>query len=289
MRCDFGAAGSRLEASLALLKQLGLPPNVEIVLGELGLLALATGDLGLARVRLEEALTIARSIGDRYGQSGFASNLSEVAHARGDNETALALARQGLTIADADGNASLRAIALVAEGDALQALGQLDEAEAGYRSAGAVYAAQRRTLPGLGPQAGLVEVALRRGGPAEARARAEEILGVLAADAATAACAPSAVYWACWQALRADRDPRAGALLTQAQRWRFRRRRPRALARTPRFMVLCRVRRRSARRTPGRSNSVNSPCSALICVRPVVIVLHGSQLSRATPVAGFCG
>ncbi len=217
MRCDFGAAGSRLEASLALLKQLGLPPNVEIVLGELGLLALATGDLGLARVRLEEALTIARSIGDRYGQSGFASNLSEVAHARGDNETALALARQGLTIADADGNASLRAIALVAEGDALQALGQLDEAEAGYRSAGAVYAAQRRTLPGLGPQAGLVEVALRRGGPAEARARAEEILGVLAADAATAACAPSAVYWACWQALRADRDPRAGALLTQAR------------------------------------------------------------------------
>ncbi len=217
MRCHFGAAETRLEASLALLKQLGLPPNVEIVLGELGLLALALGDIGLARARLDEALTIARSIGDRYGQSGFASNLSEVAHARGDNETALALARQGLAIALADANTSLQAIALVAEGDALLGLGRLDEAEAGYRTAGAVYAGQRRALPRLGPQTGLVEVALRRGDPAEARARAEEILGVLADDAATAACAPAAVYWACWQALSADRDPRAGALLAQAR------------------------------------------------------------------------
>ena len=161
--------------------------------------------------------TIARSIGDRYGLSGFASNLSEVAHVRGDHETALALARQGLAIAEADGNASLRAVALVAEGDALLGLGQLDEAEASYRSANAVYVAQRRALPGLSPQAGRVEVALRRGDPAEARARAEEILGVLAADAATAACAPSAVYWACWRTLTAAKDPRAGALLTQAR------------------------------------------------------------------------
>ena len=217
MRCHFGDAESRLEASLALLRQLGLPPNVEIVLGELGLLALALGDIGLARARLEEALTIARSIGDRYGQSGFASNLSEVAHARGDNEAALALARQGLAIALADANTSLQAIALVAEGNALLGLGRLDEAEAGYRSAGAVYLIQRRALPGLSAQSGRVEVALKRGDPDAARGRAEEILSAFAADASTAAGAPAQVYWACWRALVASGDTRSSATLTQAQ------------------------------------------------------------------------
>ena len=202
---------------VSAIKQLGLPPNVEIVLGELGLLALALGDIGLARARLEEALTIARSIGDRYGQSGFASNLSEVAHARGDNEAALALARQGLAIALADANTSLQAIALVAEGNALLGLGRLDEAEAGYRSAGAVYLIQRRALPGLSAQSGRVEVALKRGDPDAARGRAEEILSAFAADASTAAGAPAQVYWACWRALVASGDTRSSATLTQAQ------------------------------------------------------------------------
>lgn len=55
----YGTAAEHLTSALSIFHEQGLPPNLEIALGELGLLALALGDLSLARTRLEEALTIA--------------------------------------------------------------------------------------------------------------------------------------------------------------------------------------------------------------------------------------
>ncbi|HNH24570.1 MAG TPA: ABC transporter substrate-binding protein, partial [Accumulibacter sp.] len=123
------------EESLALARALGDRTGVGTVVGNLGALAMDTGDVATAHACFEEALAITRETDDLIGVNVWLLNLAFVAATEGATERALALyeeARQGV---EAAGDRPTLGYILNGIGRVLLEAGRADEALGWLRDA----------------------------------------------------------------------------------------------------------------------------------------------------------
>ena len=174
---DYVGAQDSCMQSLALCNLNDDRKRMSCTYGSLGLIALAQGDSANARSHFQQSLSLAESLGDRF---------------------LVGLARRGL------GNVAL------AQGDLEAAAHALAESVALLREVG---------TPALvaEPLAGLARVALARDDAPAALAQIEEVLAHLESGTLDGAEEPMLVYLTCYQALHANADPRAPALLARAR------------------------------------------------------------------------
>ena len=227
------------------------------VLGNLGTLLAEQGDLPGAQSALLQTLTVANVIGDRYMAGITQSNLGFLCIMLGDYAGARRWLAQSLAQLRAIGNRRLEAVSLgnlglvavqqgayaeaqvtyaaclaiaQAIGDAVQAgwaqrgLGNAALGASDLVTAATAYQQALVTLRAIGTPAlvaealaGLAQVALAVGDAPAALAHVEAILTHLETGTLEGAEEPMMVYLACYQALQANGDPRASALLARAR------------------------------------------------------------------------
>jgi predicted ATPase/class 3 adenylate cyclase len=232
---DDAAAVPLLERALELYRELGRRREESFALAELGLAAVATGDLEQGEQRCADALEVARALGDPRATSAALSQLAHVvgelgdhARARALHEEALGLRRRlgdPLLVANAANNLGFAALA---EGDLVRARTALEEALALATDLGdRIHTASARC--------GLGQTALLAGEPDRAAAHltaaldtyvvlgderdaAECISGLAAAAAALGRPSCAAALWAGADALR--HAPATGVAATIESRYR---------------------------------------------------------------------
>jgi len=97
---------------MARFREMGDLRRATLILGNLGVVAINTGDLDLAERRLTEHLENARRLGDRKLTSGALTNLGLVAYRAGDLDRAAALHQQALELSGQLGDRRLEVVAL---------------------------------------------------------------------------------------------------------------------------------------------------------------------------------
>ncbi|WP_157250135.1 BTAD domain-containing putative transcriptional regulator [Nonomuraea typhae] len=152
------------------------PPDVPLTPWTRALILLGTGfvhhsqnELAEAAERFTNALRAFQKIGERWGCMLALGGLQDLAFEQGDYELAMTLAGQTASLAEELGASADAAENLCRRSDSVLRLGDLDEAEAGYRRA----AEQTRRISAVDTMAwahlGLGEVAVLRGKGDEAR------------------------------------------------------------------------------------------------------------------------
>jgi len=130
---DYTAARSRLEAAVALCRDIGDRPGLAIALAYLGILELSQGDPKAAQSDLTESLTILREYGTRWWQAFALWGLGEAKLASGDEPSTRSLYEESLalfrSVDDPWGTAF-----------ALNSLGRRAAAEGRYAAARSLYA-----------------------------------------------------------------------------------------------------------------------------------------------------
>jgi non-specific serine/threonine protein kinase len=96
---DWERAAMRLEASLALMREVGDQWGIALALTNLGNVAVYQGDLERAAATFTEALTLSRQGGDHLLIAACLENLGWVARKRGEVAQAEALQREALALA----------------------------------------------------------------------------------------------------------------------------------------------------------------------------------------------
>ena len=152
-----------------------------IILGNLGQIALSTGDYEQAKGHAEQALTIANEVGDRLGE----------------------------------------AIVYKILGDSFSKMGSLEEAENAYKQAMKISKSLDQHVEVLQAKADLAAVALEKSTPQAAKKAfdlVDEILPYLYSGEKhmSEECCPFDVYIICIRVLRTSDDPRTTTLLKHA-------------------------------------------------------------------------
>lgn len=228
-------------------------------LTNLGLIHRDLGNLSLAKVYLEEAVEINLSMRMRWGQCTTLCQLGEIYrylgqfsqaegayiralelarelryrswearilagysllhHATGDNQTAYDLAQQALQIARQSLSRASRTVIMLALGNALLGLGEMEEAARIFRQT----LESSRNIPGTiglaGPLTGLAQVALQQNDLEQARSYQKELLVLAQAKALRGPDDIACVYWLCYQIQLAISDPQADQTLQHAQNY----------------------------------------------------------------------
>lgn len=132
--CDYEAASSYLQESLAQAQVLGQQREVAFVLNFLGQLAVWQGEQAAAQRYLLQSLAISREIGDRSGAASALEKLANLIHATfGEYVESKALAAESLALSRELGRPDWIAYALDTLGFVTFCLGEYADAEAYYR------------------------------------------------------------------------------------------------------------------------------------------------------------
>jgi DNA-binding SARP family transcriptional activator len=215
---DYEAAAAYYEQSLRLAHQIGFRPCEANVLFRLGLLHNQLGDYAGSKLYLEQAISIARQDNDQRSAAQNLYNLSWAERGLGRAETAQEYAQEALAICQTIGDRNGEAAAWKNLGEALRDLEKRDEAAAAFRRMIEICQAladQGGAIDGL---AGLASVLLAQGETAQAQNCVDEILdchdnrGSLQGMYVD----PFSVYWACYQVLQVNHNPRAEHILAMA-------------------------------------------------------------------------
>ncbi|MGC9348491.1 MAG: tetratricopeptide repeat protein [Anaerolineae bacterium] len=210
---EYTEARSVAERAVVALREAG-------VLEHWGFVALCRADCYLgdheaAKAHAQRALD--RHLdSETFGESWALSTLGMVAHREGDDPTARDYSRQAVALSTVGVR---RRYHMPVLGYALSGLGELDEAREVFEEAIALW--RELDLPSRASEslAGLAQIALRRGEPARALDLVERILEHLGdAGALCDAWEPFQVHLTCARVLRANGDPRADDVLTNAYR-----------------------------------------------------------------------
>jgi tetratricopeptide (TPR) repeat protein len=185
-------------------------------LGNLGHAFLDQGDVIKAQSYYERSLGISREVGDRRVECVTMVNLGLLFHRMGDNETARQYSQQALRVAKDIDARERQGDSLTNLGHALAGLGQWTEAAVAYQDALDIWRELGRYNLAMEPLAGLVRISLAQDDLALARTQVEEILRHLEIGALDGTEEPFRVYLTCYQALKANADPRAQDILSTA-------------------------------------------------------------------------
>jgi len=227
---NYAQAEGYLEQCLRISHEIGDRRCEGHAANNLGKVFCSQGDYTRARDCFEQSLAIFRTIGDRWGESLGLVNLGMLFHHLEDHQAAWEHSQQALLIAQDINDRRVQGYALTNLGHTLVGLGRLAEAVPAYRQALALRRGLGQHNLALEPLAGLARVALAQGGLTQALV--EEILGHLetrtpstalrrdsgqgSGHALDGTAEPFRVYLTCYRVLKANRDPRAQAILTTA-------------------------------------------------------------------------
>ncbi|MBI5296149.1 MAG: tetratricopeptide repeat protein [Chloroflexi bacterium] len=185
----------------------------------LGLVDNSVGDFESAAQRLEQALAVYREIGNLRSEGMALSHYGQINHARGQQQLALDQSTAALEIARSLNNRYVQAYALTNLGNIQTALGRFEEAAAHYREALTLRREIGQIPLYIESICGLLALHHLHGRLPEVHAEMEEALAALRdRPYLEMANEPMRAYLACIRALHALNDPRASALLEQAQR-----------------------------------------------------------------------
>ena len=145
---DLAEAATRLQASLALARQEGDPPEEGRALAELGAVYRAGGDLGTARTLLREGLGLLRSAGDPVNSAAALLNLGLIAFSQGNVDAAQRLYEESLKLQRAVGDT-------FGIGNTLLQLGNVAYYRGDYAAAAGIYAEALALERSVGDQQGI--------------------------------------------------------------------------------------------------------------------------------------
>ena len=190
-----------------------------IVINNLGDTLRVFGDYEKAREYFFQALPLLRETGDREHEGLTLYNLGLISQNLDENETAVTYCQQAIDLTREIDARHWLAHALTAMGHALVALNRLTEAEDYYRQAIALR--QEMGEPHLITEsyAGLAQVKLDQGQPAQALEPVEIILDFLKDNSIFGTEEPGRIYLTCYRILTANGDRRAQSTLKTAYDW----------------------------------------------------------------------
>lgn len=214
----YSRAIAHYREALKLLQKAHDRRGESFALGNLGYIHSRVGRYERAHGYYQRDLRICREMGDRRGRAWTLDNLSLLAHRKGRHADARQYAQRALRIAREIQDATREAHIWTQMGRALAALGHLREAAEAYAQAITLQRELGSRPLELEARAGLVRVALAQDNLGKALRYAEEILVYLEAHELDRTDDQLDIYLSCYQALKANEDPRTEALLTRAVR-----------------------------------------------------------------------
>ena len=180
------------------------------------------GDFNQAKIYYKQAEKNIKDIDVKWAEAWILIAFSWLMHYTMDNETAKEQSQQALHILGETGSNDIRWNGLIIQGLALENLGKFTQAEDIYKQAvtlGYDTQLQRTTLDAL---AGLARVSMTGGSVHQALTHLDEILTYLESEAPKVGHPldgtkePFHIFYSCYQVLKANDDPRADAILTDA-------------------------------------------------------------------------
>jgi len=210
-------AVSYLDQSLTAMRAIGDRWIEGRALGNLCFMRHKLGDDVAARAAGERSLALAGEIGDRQQMACTYGNLGLIALGQGDDVGAHTSYQQSRALAEALGDRFLVGLAWRGLGNVALARGDLAAATQDFQASAVILREVSSPAMVAEPLAGLARVTLAQGDAPGALALVEEILTHLKGGTLDGAEEPMLVYLACHQALRANSDPRAPAVLARAR------------------------------------------------------------------------
>ena len=214
---DFALAHDYYEQAYAIMHERGDRTTEGVTLENLGYTAGMIGDFDAARAYHEQALSIAREVVNRYQEVNTLINLSAVTGLQNDVRHSIEYAQEALELSRKTGYRSGEAWALLYFGHASQLISDYEQALKAYTESISIRSELGQPNMATEPAAGLIETALARNDLPAALRGAENILTHLMNGGTLEGTEePLRIYFACYQALEKNRDPRSGDLLEKA-------------------------------------------------------------------------
>lgn len=214
---DYYRAQGFLNNFLAVSRELGDKDRQITALNNLGVTMHILGNYPAARDYFLKILSIAREISNRVFEGVALANLAWVDATLGEWQSAINYAETSIKLNREVEQIESAAEGLIWLGNARLGLGQPVEASMAYQEAlkfRQEFSQAHRSLEAL---AGLARAALAQGDPAAARDHVEPILTHLESGGdLQGSWEPLRIFLACYQALKAVDDPRAGEILSEA-------------------------------------------------------------------------
>ncbi len=214
---DYKLSREYHEKFLELCRLFGERSQEAAALSNLGWVLGLLGDMDGAFVSYTRALPITREMGNLYVEANILINLSAHAFIRNDSKASLEYAQKALEISKATGDKASEAWSYLYLGYAYLAQGNFPSAEDAFLVSVRIRDELGQPELKMEPLAGLVQSLLIRGEHVQALAETEKILFFLNSGRLLEGTEePLRVYYACYVALKQNRDPRALAILQSA-------------------------------------------------------------------------
>jgi predicted ATPase len=214
---DFALARDYYEQAYAIMHERGDRTTEGVTLDNLGYTAGMMGDFDAARAYHEQALSIAREVVNRHQEVNTLINLSAVTGLQNDVRHSIEYAQKALELSRKTGYRSGEAWALLYFGHASQLTSDYEQALKAYAESISIRSELGQPNMATEPAAGLIETALARNDLPAALRGAENILTHLMNGGTLEGTEePLRIYFACYQALEKNRDPRSSELLEKA-------------------------------------------------------------------------
>jgi adenylate cyclase len=221
----FDQARVKFDQALSIFREHGEHRGERMTLSDLGTFWRMLGATTSARETLEQALASYKERGLQEGQGRVYIELGLLDHQQGEFQAALEYCQQAVELLKGENrNPNYLAAGLTALAQTLASTGGLEEAIETYEKA--LQMRHEMSQPHLAAeiQAGLAQVHHAQGNTGQALAYVEVVLGTLeSGDPSTVlggnlegTAEPFGVYLACYRVLKANQDPRAGELLSEA-------------------------------------------------------------------------
>lgn len=215
-RFQYSKAHEYQRSALEIAREIGDRVNETMVLLNLGHTHLLAGDQTSALNYLEQAAALSANLGDRSTDTRIFISLSDYGLYIGEFQAAAHNAGQAVELARELEDRFDEGQALQCLGSARLAEGQAAEAVEHFRLAIAAYQASTDSGLALEARAGLTLALLALGKPEQALEQVEKILEIREREGLAGVEQPIFVLLACYRGLKANRQPRAEAILQQA-------------------------------------------------------------------------
>jgi tetratricopeptide (TPR) repeat protein len=214
---DFALARDYYEQAYAIMHERGDRTAEGVGMANLGYTAGMMGDFDAARTYHEQALSISREVVNRYLEINTLINLSAVTGLQNDVRDSIEYAQKALELSRRTGYRSGEAWALLYFGHASQLIKEYEQAQQAYNASILIRNELGQPNMAMEPAAGLIETALARNDLPAAMRGAENILTHLVNGGTLEGTEePLRIYFACYQALEKNKDPRSSDLLVKA-------------------------------------------------------------------------
>ena len=213
---EYAGARAFFKQSLCIYREMGDRKGEGLALHSLGLGSTLLGDYADAGACCEQALDIFREIGDREYECSTLGNLGLLCHHQGNDEAAREYSQQALLTAQDIGARTYQGFSLIYLGHALASLELMAEAADAYQRAMALWRELGQHQMAIDALAGLARVSLAQDNLTRAQTHVEKILDYEESSTLEGTEESFRVYLTCYRVLRANQDPRAGAILNTA-------------------------------------------------------------------------